>query len=55
MLNECSQEIGLGKKERVGDESYRKIYRESKTVSIVINFFSEESVDKFFNDKILIK
>jgi len=38
MLNECLQEIGLGKKERVGDESYRKIYRESKTISIVINF-----------------
>jgi len=32
MLNECSQEIVLGKKERVGDKSYRKIYGESETV-----------------------
>jgi len=36
MLNECLQEIGLGKKERVGDENYRKIYRESKTVNILL-------------------
>jgi len=27
MLIKFSQEIGLGKKEKVGDESYRKIYR----------------------------
>jgi len=46
---------------RVEDESCKKIYWESKTVSIVINFFSGESidnfffVDNFFNNKILIK
>jgi len=38
MLNECSQEISLGEKETVGDKSYIKIYRKSKTVNIVINF-----------------
>jgi len=47
------------KKEKVGDESYRKIYLdlEFKTVSIVIkfSFFFEELVDKFFNNEILIK
>jgi len=42
------------KKEKVRDKS-KKIYRESKTISIVINFFFEELVDKFFNNKILIK
>jgi len=53
MPNEYSQKISLGKKESVGDKNYRKIYREIKTVDI--NFFFKESVDKFFNNKILIK
>jgi len=43
MLKKCLQEIGLGKKERVEEMKDLSI-RESKTVSIVINFsfFSEE-------------
>jgi len=35
MLNECSQEIGLGEKERVGDESYRKIYQNSRQLVLL--------------------